>query len=302
MTDLPRELYDDPLIRQKLRVLDLSKNKLSSTTSTLLSHKLGLLQELKTLCLDDNQLSCCHPTNVLRGITQLKQLQNLSLAHNLLGKPPTATKNPILHKKNAAPKHRPSNSTNTNLIEQLEQTKITDDTNNAFPILPVSLKQLNLSFNYFSSIPSAIVSDTLVKLEKLDLSNNQLATLPDSISNLGNLEELKLDHNQMIVLPDAVGKLSKLKALSLRHNQIQVLDTTTATTNGTVITASSYYKEQPIPAEVFSQTKLIDLNLHGNVHLTNTQLNRFLGYDDYLNRRQKIKSKLLTNLDTCGLE
>lgn len=130
-----------------------------------------------------------------------------------------------------------------------------------------------------------------MNLESLDLSSNQLIVVPEALANLSNLEDLNLDHNSLISLPDKLGALKKLKILSLRHNQIAV--------SSTVFTKQN---PQPIPESVFVETKLIDLNLHGNVKLTNTILNEFDGFAVFLDRRQKIKSKTLTNLDVCGLE
>jgi hypothetical protein len=59
--------------------------------------------------------------------------------------------------------------------------------------------------------------------------------------------------------------------------------------------------QQPLPKALFSDTSLIDLNLHGN-QLTNTQMNQFEGYQDFLDRRQKVKSKTMSNFDVCGLD
>jgi Leucine-rich repeat (LRR) protein len=217
--------------------------------------KLEVLVDLKSLNLDQNKL----PAGSLTAISKLTKLQNLSLSGNLLGKPL-----PVEQK-----------------VDPL-------------PELPSTLKQLDLSRNFFSNIPRPVLSTNLGKLEKLDLSFNQLATVPDEISNLKNLEELRLDSNMVVSLPEAIGLLSKLKALSLRDNKITVLSANVATTTNT-------QNVQPLPKSLFTNTRLIDLNLHGN-RLTNTQLNRFEGYQDFLERRQKVKSKTMTNLDVCGLE
>jgi Leucine-rich repeat (LRR) protein len=130
----------------------------------------------------------------------------------------------------------------------------------------------------------------LVKLEKVDLSSNELAALPPEISNLSNLEDLNLDNNLIVSLPEDVGRIRKLKALSLRHNRLRVSSTVFNATN-----------PQPLPRGLFVDTLLIDLNLHGNA-MTNTQLNQFDGFQEFLARRQKVKSKTLTNLDVCGLQ
>ena len=167
----------------------------------------------------------------------------------------------------------------------------TNATSKFLPLqLPASLKQLSLASNAFSSVPRPVISASLVRLEKLDLSHNHLATVPEEISNLAKLQELLLDGNTIVSLPDSIGQLKQLKVLSLRQNQITVTSTTFTDKN-----------PQPLPAVIFTKTALIDLNLHGN-RLSNTQLNSFDGFQQFLDRRQKVKSKTLTNLDVCGLE
>jgi Leucine-rich repeat (LRR) protein len=131
-----------------------------------------------------------------------------------------------------------------------------------------------------------------VQLEKLDLSNNDIAIVPEEIaSTLPNLQELNLDGNSITSLPEQLGcGMKRLKVLSLRNNRITVTSTVFSDKN-----------PQPLPRSVFADTQLIDLNLHGN-DLTNTQMNAFEGFQDFLDRRQKVKSKTLTNLDVCGLK
>jgi Leucine-rich repeat (LRR) protein len=236
---------------KKLRTLDLSKNNICETG------QLGLLVELKILNLENNNLY----SGSLESLSKLSKLQNLSVAGNKLG--------------NSAPS-KTTVSSQKKGVEPL-------------PALPCTLKQLNLAANFLSYVPRSVVSESLKKLEKLDLSSNQLATVPNEIYNLANLEELRLDSNMVVSLPDAIGRLSKLKVLSLRDNKIQF--STTLESGGS----------QPLPKALFTDTSLIDLNLHGN-QLTNTQMNQFEGYQIFLDRRQKVKSKTMTNFDVCGLD
>ncbi|CAB9508605.1 leucine rich repeat [Seminavis robusta] len=163
----------------------------------------------------------------------------------------------------------------------------------ALPALPASLKQIKLDHNSFSSFPPPLL--LLPKLEKLDLSHNNLAAVPSEISSLVNLTELNLDFNVVVSLPSSMGQLKKLKTLSLKNNQLRASNTNFSDKN-----------PQPIPASLFEDTPLIDLNLHNNP-MTSTTLNEFEGYDKFLARREKIKTKdiyggALTNLDVCGLK
>ncbi len=59
------------------------------------------------------------------------------------------------------------------------------------------------------------------KLEKLDLSNQDLAVIPGEVFTLENLEILNLSGNNLSVIPAAeIGRLKKLKALYLLNNQL----------------------------------------------------------------------------------
>ena len=109
------------------------------------------------------------------------------------------------------------------------------------------------------------------------------------------LVELNLDNNVIVSLPNEIGQLKKLKALSLKNNYIRVKSTNFSESN-----------PQPLPASLFADTLLIDLNLHGNP-LTSTQLNEFEGFDTFLERRKKVKTKnlyggALVDMSVCGLK
>ncbi|KAK9810995.1 hypothetical protein WJX73_004521 [Symbiochloris irregularis] len=58
---------------------------------------------------------------------------------------------------------------------------------------------------------------------RLLLSNNQLLSLPPSLSGLKGLKVLALDDNTLISLPDSIGELSKLERLSVAGNTLSEL-------------------------------------------------------------------------------
>ncbi len=83
------------------------------------------------------------------------------------------------------------------------------------------LEKLDLSYNNISEIDDRIGS--LNYLKHLDLSNNKLQFLPESISNLKKLEVLILSNNQLEVFPKIITKLHNLKTLKIKGNKIKEL-------------------------------------------------------------------------------
>ena len=59
--------------------------------------------------------------------------------------------------------------------------------------------------------------------ERLDLSQNALTTLPDSVGDMVSLKVLSLSHNQLRALPAALGLLVRLETLHATHNQLASL-------------------------------------------------------------------------------
>ena len=250
-----------------LRTLDLSSNSLRTLNPNIIN-----LQKLKILNLEGNKLMA----GTLNSIQRLSNLQNLNVGSNSLGETAAAAAVPTKTKTSSKTSVSTSASKPKNAPASLP------------PTLPKGLKQIKLSSNSLSIMPRAIF--TLAKLDKLDLSMNQIIEIPEEIANLSStLTELNLDFNLLTRLPNGIGSLTKLKTLSLKGNSI-----------------AADKRSQPLPASLFANTPVIDLNLHGNP-MTSSQLNDMDGFDEYLKRRQRIKTSTLlggalTNLDVCGLD
>jgi leucine-rich repeat protein SHOC2 len=80
------------------------------------------------------------------------------------------------------------------------------------------LLTLNLSDNQITSLPESI--GNLTCLIQLDLSGNHITSLSESIGNLTNLTALYLDNNQITSLPENIGNLTYLTELFLSNNPI----------------------------------------------------------------------------------
>ncbi|XP_043474861.1 E3 ubiquitin-protein ligase LRSAM1-like isoform X2 [Leptopilina heterotoma] len=76
---------------------------------------------------------------------------------------------------------------------------------------------LDLSSNELNSLPSDVRN--LVSLEKLFLQDNNLKRLPNEIVNLGNLNVLNVSKNNLKELPELLGELRKLTILNISFNK-----------------------------------------------------------------------------------
>ena len=58
----------------------------------------------------------------------------------------------------------------------------------------------------------------------MDLHDNQLESLPDTLSDLTRLTRLNLGHNRLTDLPRAIYSLKELQVLQMNNNQIEIVD------------------------------------------------------------------------------
>ncbi len=83
------------------------------------------------------------------------------------------------------------------------------------------IENLNISYNQLTTLPETI--GNFVNLKELNLGCNQLTILPESIGNLVNLKELNLSYNQLTILPESIGRLVNLRYLNLHNNLLTIL-------------------------------------------------------------------------------
>ncbi len=83
---------------------------------------------------------------------------------------------------------------------------------------PVSITKLDLSWNDLTSLPSEIAQ--LQNLTELWLSGSEFTSLPSELVQLKNLTMLVLEANGLISLPSEIGELKNLTELWLWDNNI----------------------------------------------------------------------------------
>jgi len=96
-------------------------------------------------------------------------------------------------------------------------TEIPVEVFTAFP----NLVELNLSRNQLKTLPAAI--SMLKNVKRLIVDRNKLATLPSEIGQMESLQELILNRNELSTLPKEIGKLENLYLIDLWGNNIDDL-------------------------------------------------------------------------------
>lgn len=83
------------------------------------------------------------------------------------------------------------------------------------------LKGLDLSNNLLVCLPESICKPS--ELQELYLSGNRLKKLPECIGELQQLTSLYLNNNPRVQLPEGMSKLNKLRILGLSGNRLFIL-------------------------------------------------------------------------------
>ena len=121
---------------------------------------------------------------------------------------------------------------------------------------------LDLSNNQLTTLPEAIAQ--LSNLSLLDLSDNQLTRLPEAIAQLSNLSWLNLSDNQLTTLPEAIAQLSNLNVLYLSDNQLTRLPEAIAQLSNLRVLDLRNNQLTTLPEAIKQLSQLEKLDLRGN--------------------------------------
>jgi leucine-rich repeat protein SHOC2 len=123
--------------------------------------------------------------------------------------------------------------------------------------------KLDLSNNQLTDLPESINSN-LGYLTELILSNNQLTDLLKSISNLSNLTLLNLDNNKLTSLPKSISNLSNLTLLNLDNNKLTSLPKNIGDLSNLTMLTLRGNQLNTLPESISNLSNLTVLDLSGN--------------------------------------
>ncbi|KHJ43308.1 leucine Rich repeat-containing domain protein [Trichuris suis] len=104
------------------------------------------------------------------------------------------------------------------LLPKLEQLSVSNNMISALPETIGELKRLkllNLSVNSFKEFPTVLFQMT--QIDVIDLSCNKITCIPDGIQTLGAVE-LNLNQNQLSSISESIADCSRLKVLRVEEN------------------------------------------------------------------------------------
>ena len=80
-------------------------------------------------------------------------------------------------------------------------------------------KTVDLSGQQLTTLPESVLSQTDITV--LNVSNNQLTTLPAGIERLSKLEVLNVENNRLTSFPTELSKLTALRQLLANNNRLE---------------------------------------------------------------------------------
>jgi len=169
----------------------------------------------------------------------------------------------------------------------------------SFPYLS-KLEKLYLRNRKLKNIPGELFK--LSNLEILYIDQNEIETIPPSISNLTKLRELYLFNNKIKILPDEMFKLPNLEIIDLSSNEIEAIPPSISSSTKLKELYIGNNKIKSISDELYKLPNLVELEIDENLSLTNetlTQTNNNLNQKDENSSQEDKKSdSSITNSNT----
>lgn len=212
----------------------LSQLKIASNYLTTLSDEINQFKFLVDLNISRNQL-----TTLPESIGSLYHLSWFNCHHNQLTSLPATFSN-----------LRDLQEVN------LSSNRLTSLVHLDFP----RLKNLNASYNCLKQLSSSI---SLPQLEEIDLSNNELISLPDSISEMSKVAKICLGYNHLTTLPDSLTSIKNLQHVDLKHNRLVSLPENIGSIGIKLLDLSSNQLHF-LPRNLLSSRALIFLRIFNN--------------------------------------
>jgi Leucine-rich repeat (LRR) protein len=104
----------------------------------------------------------------------------------------------------------------------------------------------------------------LPNLQVLNLSDNNILEMPNSISGFAKLEALRLNNNSIKTVPKNIASLKKLKLLNLGYNKFDIIPIEICQLSNLTELNMSFNLIENIPSEIKNLKKLKELVLSNN--------------------------------------
>lgn len=163
-------------------------------------------------------------------------------------------------------------------------------------------ERLDASFNRIIQLPWELPLQ-LPHLNRLDLSHNQLYTLPENIGLLLQLETLLLRFNKIKILPDSMFHLVKLKKLDLSHNRLRTIDNNFTSLESLEKLDLSYNKLKMLPLSLGGVKKLKVLIASDNRFCEQVDSLCACGSDElltFLRKSYNLSGQYTEQISTCN--
>jgi Leucine-rich repeat (LRR) protein len=143
------------------------------------------------------------------------------------------------------------------------------------------LEELILDHNRLASLPEGL---SLPSLRLLDVSYNQLETLPDTLGSLPYLTEIAASYNAFKELPRVVSASSSLESADFSHNSIAVLLDDWRPTRLTLLNLD-YNPVDYLPSSLLKHSAVSRV-IAEHTGITTEALREVEGLDDYESRHK----------------